>query len=450
MASPDYYGRNRKTDNQIDLFGKYILSQKHLFSANLTFDREYGRHYGFSDSTLSANGVLSRDDISYSDYSFIFNNVALLLGAKSLNTDVNKLGYEADFGMADMGGKGDFNQFSTNFDANIHYGFPMFRKYKAVACLHFDWRHYRQKNDDGATAMAPDLANRGLTTLNPFVDFLFKDFKIHTGLAFGFNHYDDVNETKHNLFPDLSVSKPFVANRISLTAGFKGGYISNDWNSLRLANPYAVICAIENYGTHVTVHDDLYAYLRINFSKKLMLNVTMDNHFYKQRQFFNVDATGGGNFMYAYYVDVNNLVLGADFSFVNDEMIAIDLGADYYLYYNAPDNVPLLYSPDFVAHLDTKVNYKDKWFFNFQTLFLTRMDAQYMMSGVANVVTKTLPARFGVSMDVEYAHSRAVSFFAKFDNITCQQYYIWANYPAERFNAMLGLTYTIPNNIGRN
>lgn len=453
--SPDHYGRDRHTFNNLDIFGKYILNKNHLFSANIAFDREYGRYYGFSDSILKSNLNYTRDSISFSDYAFAYNNLALNLGAKSLNTDEGKLGYSANAAMADLWGRYDFSQLSMDFDANVHYGFPVFSKYKAITYLRFNWQGYKQRFDAPATldglpllydplAPLPDSMNAGrnLVTINPYADFLFNGFKFHAGLAFGFNAFDAPGNTTHNLFPDLAVAKSFSNNSISLTLGFKGGYNANDWNSIRMFNPYVEPAAL----SQATIDNNLYAHLRINFSKKLILNVNVDNHFYQNAMFFKLHRNYTlKNVFTPYYVDVDELNIAADFTFVNDEMISLTLGAEYSPNYNVPDNVVLLYAPDFTAHLDANVNYKDKWLFSLQTLFISSMDAEYNTFPTPTTVTKTLPSRFGVSLEAEYIHSRAVSFFAKIDNITAKRYFLWANYPAQRFNLMLGLTYTIPN-----
>lgn len=455
--SSSHYGRDRETITNIDLFGKYILNKKHLFSANFAFNRQYGRYYGFSDSTLFNKLALSRDDISFSDYAFSYNNLALNLGAKSLNTDINKLGYDANIGMADMWGRYDFSQLSIDLDANVHYGFPMFSKYKAIAYLRTTWQGFRQRADKPATISdlplgydatqpLPDTVRDGrhLFTINPFVDFLFGGFKFHAGLEFGFNRYDDPDQTGHNLFPDLSIAKSFANNRISLAAGFQGGYDANDWNTIRYQNPF-VAPAPQSFST---IDNNLFAYLRVNFSKKLILNININNHFLKNKMFFRLDPIYTlRNVFTPYYVDLNTLELAADFTFVNDEMISIKLGGKYSVDYNVPNNVILLHDPDFTANLDINLNYKDKWLFNMQTLFISSMDVECEINSTTllNQVTQTTPAHFGVALGAEYIHSRALSFFAKIDNLTCQRYFLWANYPAPRFNLMLGLTYTFPN-----
>ncbi len=447
--SPDYYGRNRQADTKLDLFGKYILNKQHLFSAQLLFDRQYGRYYGFSDSTLFANTGNTHDDISFSDYAYAYNNLALNLGAKSLNTDVNKLGYEANIGLADMWAKRDFKQLSMELDGSVHYGFPMFRKYKAIAYLHTNWQGYSQKQQTGApaTIFMPSIptdstAGRHLLTINPYVDFLFKDFKIHAGLAFGFNGYDDPEGTTHDLFPDISVAKAFMNNRMSLTVGFQGGYTANDWNSLRIHNPYLEPAPY----TFATVDDNLYAHLRINFSKKLTLNVNADNHFFKNQVYYRLtDPTVAplGNTFTPYYIDHDELDLATEFTFVNDEMITLNLGFEYCLTYNTAVDVPLYHSPDYTAHLGADINYLDKWFFEIKTFLVGKVDAYYSGTNY-NLVIGQLPARFAILLGAEYIYNRALSFFAQLDNVTFQRHFLWANYPAQRFNAIIGLTYTIP------
>ena len=453
--SPDHYGRTRQSISRIDLFGKYILNKNHVFSADLVFDREYGRYYGFSDSMLFDHLALYRDKLKNYQYKFAYNNVALNLGAKSLNTDEGKLGYEANIGLADLWCLNDANQLSMDLDANVHYGFPMFRQYKAIAYLQTKWNGFRQKYKTPAFASGlplgydssvplPDTVDDGRTlfTIGPYVDFLLKDIKFHVGFAIGVNGYD-TSSSHANFFPDIALAKSFYGNTMSLTIGLRGDFKANDWNNIRLLNPYVEPAPL----SMATVTNDLYAHFRINFSKRLMLNVNADNKFNKNNMYFELNKNYVLNNVFTpYYVDDNTIHLGIDFTFVNDEMISLTLGIDYNDSYNVPENVPMLYDINFTSHLDAVVNYKNKWFFTLNTRFFGRCDADYRYNSPSGVyeITTTLPARFGIALAAEYVHSRALSFFAKLDNMTFQRYYLWANYPASRFDAMLGLTYTFP------
>ena len=454
--SPDYYSRNKQSITQMNIFGKYILNKEHLFAADLAFDREYGRYYGFSDSILFDRMGLGRNNIDFKDYAFAYNNIALTMGAKSLNTDINKLGYEANVTMGDLWSRYNANQMMMDADASVHYGFPMFSKYKAIAYLHANWKGFKQSFDTPtdasglplgylAGATLPDSVNcgRSLFTVGPYVDFLFNGMKFHAGLAFGINNFDDTS-SHFNLFPDLSVAKSFSNNMMSLTLGFRGEYTANDWNSIRKANPFVEPAPL----SMSTVENDLYAHFRINFSKKLILNIKADNSFYKNYMCFELNKLYSLENVYkTYYIDVNELDFGANFTFVNDEMLTMTLGLDYYFDYNMPKEIPLLFEPNFEAYFDAEVNYKDLIYFTLSTMFYGSVDADYTTNATTGYyeITNTLPARFGIGIEVEYVHSRALSFFAKFDNLTFMKYQLWANYPAERFNAMVGLTYTIPN-----
>ena len=456
-------GRDRKALTRMEAFGNYIIDKKHLVSADISFDRQYGRYYGFTDSLLAAVLGCSRDDIAFSQYDFAYNNIALNLGAKSLYGDEGMLGYQVNAGLSDLWHKASFNQLKFDFDGEAHYAFPMLRKYKAIAYMHIFSDTYGQRYHLPGTADEPLLgydtaaaatlfaaddtvahrAGRHLFNINPYVDFLLDGFKVHAGFTIGFNAYDDTGSTKHNLFPDISVSKTFANNRIGIVAGFKGGYLVNDWNVLRLYNPYIAPAP----PTYATVDNMLYAHLRYDFTKYMFLNVGLDNHFTKNSVFFKLDEMYLlKNVFTPYYLDVNNLVLSADFTFVNDEMITLTAGASYNVEYGVPDNQILLYNPDFTAHLGARLNYHDKWLFNMQSFFVSRVVSEFTVDPVTNMATAStkLPAHFALSFEVEYLHSRALSFFAKLDNMTLQRYFLWANYPAERFNVMVGLTYTFP------
>lgn len=454
--SSSYYGRNRQSNSQINIFGKYILNKEHLFAADLAFDREYGRYYGFTDSLLFDVLSLKRDKLRSSRYAYAYNNVALNLGAKSLNTDVNKLGYDAGLSLADLFTNYNANQLSMDLNASVHYGFPMFRQYKAIAYLHTNWRLFKQNFNTpsftdylplgyDALKPMPDTVNdgRSLLTVGPYVDFLFKDLKFHLGLYMGLNGYDTAS-SRFNIFPDLAVAKSFANNAFSLTLGFRGDYNPNDWNSIRLENPFVEPAPL----SMTTIANDIYAHFRVNFSKRLILTVRADNYFYKNRMYFELNKNYLlRNVFKPYYLDNNAFHLTSEFTFINDEMLLMTLGIDYEKDYNSPKNVPLLYDADFSAYFDARVNYKDKWIFSLNTRFIGRCDADYEFNAISGLyeITASLPARFGLGLSAEYVHSRALSFFAKFDNMTFQRYFLWVNYPAERFNAMVGLTYTIPN-----
>lgn len=454
QPSADYYGRDRISLTDIDLFGKYVLNDKHLFRTSISYSHDHGRYYGFSDSTLDAVLGTARDDLEYKQYSFNYNFFNFGIGAQSLNTDVNKLGYMADFKMNDMWGNHNMNQFATEANVSVHYGFPMLQKYKGVAYLRGQWQSYNQRFnsfnglDDYplgyASLTTPDSSRnkRNILNINPYIDLLFNEFKIHAGLTAGFNAYDEAG-FKTTLFPDIQLAKSFMDNAVSLQVGLGGGLVANDWNSIRMVNPYVS----PDPATLATREYNIFAHLRYNYNRKLIFNVQANNRMLKNGMFFVADSNYTlGNMFTPYFIDVNVLDFGGDVTFENDEMITLIAGLNWYAYYGYDKTqMPPLHAPKITAHLDSRINYKDKWLFTLKTLFVGPVYSIAMVDSEGMYETYgKLRAHVGLSVEAEYIHSRALSFFVRVENMLCQRYFIWANYPSERLNAMIGLTYTIP------
>ena len=100
--SSDHYGQAPFSLTDLTLFGK-LITNKHLqLSADLGYQNDFSRYYGFSDSTLFSNLHLVRDSIEKSLYRTVYNTVSANVGIKTLNTDVRALGYEANVNVTDL------------------------------------------------------------------------------------------------------------------------------------------------------------------------------------------------------------------------------------------------------------------------------------------------------------------------------------------------------------
>lgn len=472
----NYWGPNHFATNDIGGFAKYILKDNAELSTSLSYQSDYNLFYGFNDSILHANMGYTRDSISKKDYTSRYHLVEWTGGIKSLNTDVNQLGYNVNLLLGHLWGRPEMSEFHTRLDGTIHYGFPMFKEYKGIAALQLVWDHYGERyNYDAATtdlplgyngvyAFAPMLAdtdrwNKDLLTFHPYIDFLFRDFKFHVG-ARGINDafspdenyetaaIDTMNthltDKKLHIYPDIVVSKNFMNDALNLSAGFVGNMEANSWNAIRLVNPYIA----PNQETRATSHYDIYANMRFDFSKKLGMTLNAQYSWLNNDLGFCLDTTYALDNMYkAMYVDYSCLKMGGNFTFINDEMLQMEVGGNYYNYDNisdAGDQSFRAYRPTWDAHFIAKVNYKNKVFVQIQSLLLSKMTYGYEQKNNGTVVCDTLPARYGISLNVEYIHTRAISFFLNVDNIACQRYFYWENYPSRRLTAMLGMTYTIP------
>lgn len=447
--SNDYYGANHWSMTDLGGFAKFIVKDKLQVNADLNYNNDYNLYYGVSDSMLHAQGF-ERDSLRHRDNRIAYNVISFAAGVKNLETDVNKLGYGANFKLDELMATYGQNELMLDLKGDVHYGFPLLSEYKGVAYLNMEWmggkESYRQMPSmwgyDTTGTFDTVRHSRNIVKLNPYVDFMFKDFNIHAGLKAHFDAYSDTAVHPY-LFPDVMVSKSAMNESLNLSLGVTGDLNANTLNSIRQVNPYLAPGA-DLKATHGM---DLYAKMRMNFNKKLQLNVHADLAMLKDDLSFLLADTNIyplNNIYQTRYDTVRRGTIGADFSFINDEMLLLEVGANYYHY---SDSL-LLYRPNFDAHLNVTVNYNDKVTAKLQALLLGQMNSAISSRTIAgeviSEVAERLPMRAGLNLEVEYRHNKALSFFCKVDNILCQRYFYWTNYPSQKLMVMLGLTYTIP------
>ena len=111
---------------------------------------------------------------------------------------------------------------------------------------------------------------------------------------------------------------------------------------------------------------------------------------------------------------------------------------------NTRVELPLYYRPDFDAAFSATINYNDKLVGRVEFQVLGQMPYATTTAADGADSTLTLPMRYGLNLELEYRHNKALSFFLKADNLLFQRYFYWQNYPSYRALFLAGMTYTIP------
>ena len=459
IPSPTHYGQAPFSFTDVALFGKMITKKNLQLSADLGYQNDFSRYYGFSDSTLDALMAVPRDSINLADYKIGYNLLTLDLGLKTLNTDVGALGYEANINLADLIASYNQNEFNINFDGNVHYGFTLARQYKGIAYLHLVYNGF-------ASAFAPLSLPLGADTTglagthstnylnlykaNPYIDFLFQGFQMHAGATIALDAYNLPNGGKVHVYPDATVSKTFLNDIVHVALTSTGNIDANSINSIRTINPYIV----PNADVRATSHYDFIAQGRLSLSKKLNFGLTGGYSIVDNDLSFRLDSRYPlGNVFTPVYDSITRLKIGADFQFINDEMLQVELRGNYYIYHNRSTErigdktleKPLYYRAPFDASLLVSSNYHDKFVGRLEFQFLGKTPYDSMIDAEGNRGYLCLPLRYGLNLEVEYRYNKALSFFLKADNLLFQRYLYWQNYPSYRALFIAGLTYTIPN-----
>lgn len=469
--SSTHYGQAPFSLTDITAFGKLITKSHHQLSADLGYQNDFNRYYGFSDSTLHSVMGLIRDSVKKPSYRASYNTVAANFGLKTLNTDVRALGYEANVNVTDLFASYNQNEFNINFDGNMHYGFMIAQKHKAIAYLHLTYNGYINNFNptelpfgadstlvaalpvEGQPTTTSTLSSHsylGLYKANPYIDFIFSGFQIHAGAVIMLDGYNHPGSGKVHVFPDATVGKSFFNDLINATLEARGNMDANSWNYNRTINPYIA----PNSPVRATGHFDLAAKVRLNLSKKIDINLYgIYSNLNDDLSFRLDDRYHLNNVFTSVYDSLTRIKLGGSFVFLNDEMLRLEAKGNYYIYRNKKTQLvgdkrvglPLYYRPDFDAGICATVNYNDKVIGRLELQLLGRTPYTSVTNTYGVDSTLYLPLRYGMNMEVEYRHNKALSFFLKADNLLFQRYFYWENYPSYRALFLLGLTYTIPN-----
>lgn len=443
---PDY-GPNHFGNTDVTLFGKYIVADKLQLSTDLGYEHDHNLYYGFTDSTLQAVLGVPRDSISTKDYRASYNVATWNFGLRNMQLDPKKLGYAVDVHLSDLWGVYGQNEFNANIGGDIHYGFNIKDKYKGIAYLRLEWDHYNNIIPDGSNmplgyltgALTSDTTGADILKVNPYVDFIFRGLQFRTGLTMVAEKYTGLATPSPKFYPDVTVTKKLMKDRLVLSLAAIGGLDAVSLNSLRQINPYIS----PNFSTNMgTSHYDFVGHARWTLSKKLEANAEVSYSLLDNDYVFALDpAYSLDNVYWIIALSDNRLTAGGNITFVNDEMLTLRAGGHYYHYTYTGLGTPTanyekFYRPDWDALVSAKVNYHDKWLFYLEGS---------LMGEVEGCMGDTLPMRYGIAAEVEYRHNRALSFFLRMDNLAFQRYWYWSNYPSQRGLFIAGLTYTIPH-----
>ena len=453
-----YYGPNHFSLTDVALFGKYIVNERMQVFTDLAYQNDYNLYYGFNDTTLSHFNY-TRGDLKTADYKTAYNHIGWNVGVRNISP-TSRFDYDARLFLGDLMGSYGQNEFNMRLDGGVGYRFKLSQMGDLLAALRLSLDGYSQNIDntllqpllhisDTMTSWQPDSSYtphsaRLLMGLNPYAEISIGGVRVHAGLRVALDRYGERDVMNTYFFPDVTLSRSFMDDALGITLGAVGNDEAVSWNSIRTINPYIMPCAdVQSYR-----YNNFFGNVRYNFSKKLELNVHASYMLYDNRLSF----LPNGNYLLnnvfgTKYESGQQLSVGGDFSFVNDEMIALSVGGNYY-HHIAVDNdsLPALYLPPFDLHFRADINYNDRLLMHLQLMMVGAMDANFDYDATAAeyVITETTPLRYGLNFEIEYRHNKALSAFLRIDNLLFQRYYYWQNYPSQRALFTIGATYTIP------
>jgi len=439
------YGSNWYSNTDVDLFGKYMWKNK-VLSANVFYNNDYNLYYGFTDSTLNTiYPNLNRDDLEKSDYSQVYNYVGANVDFRTSNKKIEDLYYQVALGIYNFSDHYASNEFCFKMNADLHYGFAWFGNEKEILGMQVAWDLYSNTVDTmiypyafkGISSIDSIKEKEHLLKIHPYFKFKLYGFDLDAGL----NVFVSTSN-KVKLKPHIILSQDFSDETLHFSIGAVGDAIRNGWQNLRIENPYVA----PHTETATTYTNKYFLEGKFALMNNLDLGLALAYQTFTNAPVFMIDTNYAlGNVYSPIYIDYDMLQVGFNSKYRLSENLGLAFSANYYRYF-LPEKSPIqemLYKPNFDLDLGAFYSYNDKIIVSLNTILLGKMNGLNIENN--EYVYEKMPIKYGIDLNVEYRYTKALSFFATFDNVAFQRYFYWTNYPSQKFRVMFGLTYTIPS-----
>jgi len=401
-------------ENTFELYGKRF-GRWTIFDYNAGAEYDTYMHYGV-DTAFT-------DTVTRPSLTHPFFNAHASVGFQSARPDSFHLQYNGTL---------EYNYFTHDFDQMEHLAAldgtidQMVGDFRIGGDLGLDFIGHQASWDT-------TLTNQFIIKVNPYISKSSSEWSFSAGL----NTYTEVRNGE--VIPHFYVRGKFSFNIVEEVLvpyfGVDGYEEANSYMSIVAENPYVVPGLAVRPSNHRLF---AYAGLKGKVTDYLAWNFRGSYSAIDDQYFFVTDTTNElHNQFTVRYDDMTLLNVYGELNIAPTASLRVFLKGNYYNYQTSREEYAW-YKPDFDASLQARYNLGDKILAD-AGLFV--IGPRYYPSLSETGDPGKLPTTIDLNLGVEYRYTRLLSFWAKFNNITAQPYYLWNNYPSYRFRVMLGFTY---------
>ncbi|MFT5922609.1 MAG: hypothetical protein ACI8TS_001947 [Flavobacteriales bacterium] len=248
-------------------------------------------------------------------------------------------------------------------------------------------------------------------------------------------HVYPIAEAAYSLLDDLFI--PYL--------GVRGDLEQNTYRSVTTNNPF-VLTDIELTNTNQKLQ--AYGGIRGTLSSSTSFNVSSSFTKYEEFMYFvNDSAFSSGNQFSVLYDDLSVFQLKGELSVNTKDNFRFQLSGEYNLY--EPDfEAYAWYQPVTKFTLTSSYNLQDKLIVSMDLFSEGRRKAKSLAQVREGVLendgsyTVDLKAYLDANLGVEYRYTKRLSAFVQLNNFLAAKYQRLNQYNIQRFNAMMGATYS--------
>ncbi len=404
------------SENQLEFYGKQF-GRRTIFGYNAGASYNSYVHYGADTAYFES---VSRDGMTHP-----FFNAHAAARFQSARPDSFHLQYDGtlkyDFFTHDF----DQMEHVTVLDGRIDQLFGDFRIGADGGLSYFghqaDWDTL--------------LTHQWMIKLNPYITRTSDEWMFRAG----FNTYTEIRNGK--VIPGIYVQGKFSFNIVKEALvpyfGVDGYRETNNYMKITEENPYIVPGLLVTPTNHRII---VYAGLRGKVTDYLAWNFRGSYSSVDNQYFFVTDTSNYlQNQFLVRYDSMTVLNVYGELNVAPTESLRVFLKGNYFDYQMSAEAFAW-YKPGFDASMQARYNIDDKILAD-AGLFL--VGPRYYPSLAEGGEPVKLNTTVDLNLGMEYRYTKMLSFWAKFNNITAQPYYMWHNYPSYRFRLMLGFTYAM-------
>ena len=430
-------------DSNIEAFGKKIFT-KSVLSGKVYFSSNGICYYGYDPKVYGNTDTINWETFDYVDTrdeveKQRFNRVGANMTFESQQTGRKHWNYKFDAGYQYFFTKTKDWQHKVDLTANVG------RSVKNIS-YGLELNYLLNANKivlHGNENQIPEVANNRdmLVNAKPYFRFENEKWNIKAGAKL---IYSDGDNTFY-IYPDV-YAQLNVSNTLLPYISYGGHLENNNFEFISTVNPF-----VNSYPAYfnTSYQHEVDLGLKAILSKKSYLHVNANYSHINNMVFFVNDTTVPlHNKFKMEYMDVDRVGAYAELS-MRELAPGLDimLKAHYYYYlkladvstHNAIDDSRPWQKPDLDISLRAAYRLTNKISFGVEGYFLNRCFAKEYVEGVQ--YAKKMKAVVDVNLFGEYKFDDNFSAFLYLNNIAFQRYYIWNNYRAQGFNALVGLTY---------
>ncbi len=284
------------------------------------------------------------------------------------------------------------------------------------------------------------LRNNFAVGLNPWFIMDNDSIRLEVGMRIAAYKEGDGN-MQYKIYPKVEFQFTLLKDIFIPFVGIDGNLKTNTYRSLIKENPFITPgLAVPITNTKLQIYAGLKGSLTTKLSYYLRVDFTTSD---KEHFFVNDTAySKAQNYFTVITDDLNAFKFSGELYFNPVESLEFGFKVNYTSYQPSVEKYAW-HRPSFVSEFLAKYNLQNKILVNFGLIGMGKRYAKTFDDPEDGDGFNVLKSVVDINLGVEYRYTKSLSFFLKLNNLTGAKYYRWNYYPSQRFNAMVGFTYSL-------